>query len=294
MKPARSVFYVPGSNPKLLAKAGSIAADIVTFDLEDSVPTGEKMRARELVGDHLAAVAGTGTPVYCRINPWSSGLTEGDLEAVVGPHLSGVCLPKTEHPDDVERLAEALGRLEVERGLTEGHTEVQLLIESARGLMHCYEAGQVSPRVVALVFGALDFGRDMKVRPDSAARAVSYPRAFVAVAARACGRAAVDSVFPAYQDPQGFERDTIESRELGYQGRILIHPSQLAPAHRLYCASTEEVDWARRVVEVFERAAIPRGLGAVPLEGMMIDVPVYEAAQRIIERCGGQDLSTEA
>jgi len=294
MRPTRSVFYIPGSNPKLLAKAAGIAADIITFDLEDSVPAGEKLRARELVREHLAAIAGTGIPAYCRINPWPSGLTEGDLEAVVGPHLSGVCLPKTEHPDDVERLAEVLGRLESERGLAEGRTEVQLLIESARGLLHCYEAGQASPRVVALVFGALDFGRDMKVRPDSGARAVDYPRAFVAVAARACGRVAIDSVFPAYQDPEAFEKDTIESRELGYQGRILIHPSQLAPAHRLYCASTEEVDWARRVIEVFERVAIPRGLGAVPLEGVMIDVPVYEAAQRIIEHCPGQDPSTEA
>jgi citrate lyase subunit beta / citryl-CoA lyase len=293
MKPMRSVFYIPGNNPKMLAKAEGIRADVITLDLEDSVPVGEKARARELARAHLAPAGATGAQVYCRINCWGSGHTEQDLEAIVGPHLHGVCLPKADHPDEVIRLAEALSRLEAERGLPDGHTRVQLLIETARGLVHCFDAAQASSRVVALVFGALDFARDMGVRPESGAAVVAYPRAQVAVMARAARRAAIDSVFPGYRDPEGFERNTIESRELGFEGRIVIHPSQLAPAHRLYAPSSEELAWARKVVDVFERVAVPQGLGAVPLEGTMVDIPVYEAAQWLIQRWDGQELSTE-
>lgn len=289
MKPMRSVFYIPGNNPKLLGKIEGIRADVITLDLEDSVPAGEKARARELTRAHLASARSTGSLVYCRINCWASGLTEGDLEAIVGPDLDGVCLPKADHPEEVVRLAGVLSRLEGERDLPEGSTKIQLLIETARGLMHCFEAAQASPRVVALVFGALDFARDMGVRPESGAAVVAYPRALVAVTARACRRAAIDSVFPAYRDSEGFERDTIESRLLGYEGRIVIHPSQLAPAQKLYAPSSEECEWARKVVDVFERVAVPQGLGAVPLEGTMVDIPVYEAAQRVVRRCSGQE-----
>ena len=289
----RSVFYIPGNNPKLLGKAAGIRADAITLDLEDSVPAGEKARARELARAHLASAGSSGARVYCRLNCWASGLTEGDLEAIVGPDLNGVCLPKADHPEEVVRLAGVLSRLEGERGVPEGSTRIQLLIETARGLMHCYDAAQASPRVEALVFGALDFARDMGVRPEPGAAVVTYPRAHVAVAARASRRAAIDSVFPGYQDSEGFERNTIESRELGYEGRIVIHPSQLAPAHRLYAPSSEEVAWARKVVDVFERVAVPQGLGAVPLDGTMVDIPVYEAAQRVVLRCGREDQNTE-
>ncbi|MBM3695749.1 MAG: CoA ester lyase [Actinobacteria bacterium] len=294
MRPRRSVFYIPGNNPKLLGKAEGIRADVITLDLEDSVPMSEKPRARELTRAHLVPAGSSGAQVYCRINPWASGQTEVDLQAIVGPDLDGVCLPKADHPDEVVRLAEALSRLELERGVPEGSTQIQLLIETARGLMHCYDAAQASPRVEALLFGALDFARDMGVHPEPRAAVVAYPRAQVAVAARAARRTAIDSVFPGYQDPEGFEADTLLSRELGYEGRIVIHPAQLAPTHRLYAPSDEEIEWARQVVEVFEQVAMPQGLGAVPLEGTMVDIPVYEAARRLLCRRVDMDVRTEA
>ena len=156
MTPTRSVFFVPGGSERLLAKAPGIRADIVAFDLEDAVPPAGKPRARELVQEHLKAVA-PGTRAYCRVNAWETGLTDADLEGVVHDGLAGICLPKCEGPEDVRALDAALERLERSRGRAPGSVEVQLFVESARGLVHAYAAATASSRVRSLVFGSLDY-----------------------------------------------------------------------------------------------------------------------------------------
>jgi citrate lyase subunit beta/citryl-CoA lyase len=277
----RSVFFIPGGSEKLLAKAPGIAADVVSFDLEDSVPLPDKPRARELVRGHLTVV-GAGVQAYCRVNAWDTQLTDDDLDAVVHDGLEGVCLPKCRGPNDVQRLDTRLAELERRRGLAPGTVAIQLLIESALGLINAYASAVASPRVKSLIFGALDYARDMGVGLGGEGADLSYPRAFLAVAARAAGRLPIDHTFVDYTDLAGFERSTREGQRLGYAGRLLIHPGQIEPCHRVYSPSDRDIAWAEGVVAAFEAEALPRGLAAMSHEGKMADLATYESARSVL------------
>jgi citrate lyase subunit beta/citryl-CoA lyase len=277
----RSVFFIPGSTERLLAKAPAIRADVVAFDLEDAVPPAEKPRARELVRGHLRAV-GRGTRAFCRVNGWETGLTDADLEGVVGPGLAGICLPKCEGPEDVRALDASLERLERSRGLALGAVEIQAFVESARGLVRAYDAATSCRRVRSLAFGSLDYARDMGLGPEGRSAGLAHARAGLAVAARAAGCLPIDHVYPDFHDPEGFECSTREGRGLGYAGRLLFHPSQIEPCHRAFAPSDDEVAWAGRVVAAFEAEALPRGLAAISFEGTMADLATYEEARSVL------------
>jgi citrate lyase subunit beta/citryl-CoA lyase len=277
----RSVFFIPGGNEKLLAKAPAIRADVVAFDLEDAVPPVEKPRARELVRSHLGTV-GRGTRAFCRVNGWETGLTDADLEGVVGLGLAGICLPKCEGPEDVRALDASLERLERSGGLALGSVEIQLFVESARGLVRGYDAATSCRRVRSLVFGSLDYVRDMGLGPEGRSAGLAHARAGLAVAARAAGCLPIDHVYPDFHDVEGFERNTREGRGLGYAGRLLFHPSQIEPCHRAFAPSDDEVAWAARVVAAFEAEALPQGLAAISFEGRMADLATYEEARSVL------------
>ncbi len=277
----RSVFFIPGGTERLLAKAPGIRADVVAFDLEDAVPPAEKARARELVRGHLGTV-GPGTRAFCRVNGWGTGLTQADLEGVVHPGLAGICLPKCEDPEEVRALEASLERLEQSRGLAPGSVEIQLFVESARGLVRAYDTATCCRRVRSLVFGSLDYARDMGLGPEGRTAGLAYARAGLAVAARAAGCLPIDHVYADFHDSEGFERSTREGRGLGYAGRLLFHPSQIEPCHRVFAPSDDEVAWARRVTAVFEAEALPKGLAAIAFEGKMADLATYEEARSVL------------
>jgi len=153
----RSVFYVPGNNEKMVSKAPSIPADIITLDLEDSVPPAEKPKAREVTRENLKYAAKGGAEVYVRINNWETLLTNDDLEAVVHEGINGICLAKCGEPNHVIRLDWKLEELERRRGIPVGTIKVQLLIETAKGVIHAYQSAVASSRVNSLIFGAVKF-----------------------------------------------------------------------------------------------------------------------------------------
>ncbi|AKX93148.1 HpcH/HpaI aldolase/citrate lyase family protein [Neomoorella thermoacetica] len=278
----RSILYVPGNNPKMVAKAPTFPADIITLDLEDSVPPAEKENARKLIRENIKAVGANGSEVYVRINNWETEMTNDDLEAVVVEGLAGVTLAKCGHPDNVKRLDWKLEELERRRGLPVGSIKVSLLIETAKGVINAYESCIASPRVVSAIFGAVDYCKDMRVKLTSEATEQFYARAHVAVAARAAGIVAIDAPYVAYQDLEGFEKNIREGRQLGYEGRMIIHPSQIEICNRLYAPDPADVEWARGVVKVFEEEGIAKGKAAVSYNGKMVDTPVYLNAKDIL------------
>ncbi len=278
----RSILYIPGNSEKMVSKAPTFPADIITLDLEDSVPPAEKPKAREIVRENLKYAAQGGAEVYVRINNWETLLTNDDLEAVVHEGLNGVCLAKCGGPDHVRRLDWKLEELERRRGLPVGSIKIQLLIETAKGVINAYASAIESPRVNSLIFGAVDYTRDMRVKLTTEAEELKYARAHTAVAARAAGCIAIDYPFVAFQDMEAFEKDTVYGRSLGYEGRMLIHPSQIEPANRLYSPQPEDVEWAQGVVEAFEKEGLAKGLAAISYKGKMVDTPVYENAKTIL------------
>jgi citrate lyase subunit beta / citryl-CoA lyase len=279
----RSVFYVPGNNESFIQKAPSLAADIITLDLEDSVPPAEKPKARELSRQSLALAGSGGSTVYVRVNNWETLMTNDDLEAVVHPGLAGICLAKCGHPDDVKRLDWKLDELERRRGMPVGSVAIQILCETAKGVINAYPSVIASKRVNSLIFGAVDYTKDMRVKLTSEGVEQFYARSHVAVAARAAGCIAIDCPFVAFQDVEAFEKSTREGRQMGYEGRMLIHPNQIEPSNRIYSPSPEDVEWAKGVVEVFEKEGIAKGMAAVSYKGKMVDTPVYDNARTILK-----------
>ncbi len=280
----RSVFYTPSNNEKMVGKAPEIACDILTLDLEDSVPPAEKQKGREMVQVYLKSgrekqLAPT---LYVRVNNWETQMTNDDLEAIVQPGLDGVCLAKCGDAENVKRLDWKLEELEQRRGMEVGTVGIQLLIETAKGVMNAYPAACASPRVNSLIFGAVDFTKDMRVTLTSEGQEQLYARYHTAVAARAAGCIAIDCPFVDISDMEAFKKSTREGRQMGYGGRMLIHPSQIEPSHKIYTPSAEDVEWAEGVKKVFEEEGIAKGSAAVSYKGKMVDTPVYENALQIL------------
>ena len=271
----RSIMYVPGNNPKMVEKAPSIPADIITLDLEDSVPPSEKEAARKLVAEKLKYAGSGGAHFGTQPNNVTDML-------IVWEGLDGVTLAKTGHPDDVKRLDWKLEELERRRGIPVGTVKISMLLETAKGIMNAYECCMASSRNVNAIFGAVDYCRDMRVKLTSEAVEQMWGRAKMAIAARAAGIVAIDAPFVAYQDIPAFERNVMEGKQMGYEGRMIIHPSQVEPSNRLYAPDPADVEWANGVVKVFEEEGLAKGKAAVSYLGKMVDTPVYLNAKDIL------------
>lgn len=278
----RSVMYIPGNNPKMVAKAPEFPADIVTLDLEDSVPPAEKEAARKLVAENLKYAAQGGAQVFVRINNWETELTNDDLEAIVHEGLHGVTLAKTGCAADVQRLDWKLEELERRRGLEVGSVKISMLLETAKGIINAAECCLASKRNVNAIFGAVDYCRDMRVKLTNESVEQQYGRAHVAVACRAARIIAIDAPFVDFKNIEAFERNVAEGRQMGYEGRMIIHPGQIEPSNRMYSPDPADVEWAKGVVKVFEEEGIAKGKASVSYNGKMVDTPVYENARDIL------------
>jgi citrate lyase subunit beta / citryl-CoA lyase len=278
----RSVMYIPGNNPKMVAKAPEFPADIITLDLEDSVPPAEKEAARKLVAENLKYAGTNGAQVFVRINNWETELTNDDLEAIVWEGLHGVTLAKTGCAADVQRLDWKLEELERRRGLEVGSVKISMLLETAKGIINAAECCLASKRNVNAIFGAVDYCRDMRVKLTNDAVEQQYGRSHVAVACRAARIIAIDAPFVDFKNIEAFEKNVAEGRQMGYEGRMIIHPGQIEPSNRMYAPDPADVEWATGVVKVFEEEGIAKGKASVSYNGKMVDTPVYLNAQDIL------------
>ena len=278
----RSLLAVPAVVPRFIEKAHERGADLVCLDLEDSVPPAEKPAAREVLREALPKLPRTGHPLYVRVNALETGLLEEDLAAVVGPGLDGISLPKTHTSDIVRQVDAYLTVLEKERGLPVGKTKIIPWIETALGLVNAYQICSASPRVLGASFGAEDFATDMGVQRTKASKEIEYARFVVVTACRAARVLPIDTPEPDFTDLAHLEQDSRFARSLGYRGKFCIHPSQVEVCNRVFGPTPEEVEHARRVAAVYEEGE-RQGLGAVTLEGVMIDRPIYLRALHLLE-----------
>ena len=278
----RSMLFAPGNQRRKLERLGDFGADGIVIDLEDAVPAPAKDAARAAVRDALADL---GAPLVCvRVNAVASGMTPEDVDAAVAPGLDALVLPKA-GADEVAALDLLIAAAERRSGLPAGEIAVVPLIETARGVIEVERTAFASRRIAALAFGGVDLARDLDL-PDltgaNGGTALAYARGRLVTAARAAGLPRpVDGPTLAVRDLAAMETDSTASRELGYQGKICIHPAQVAIANRVFAPSVEEVAFARRVVEAFA-AAEAEGSATVVLDGTFVDIPVAAHAQRIL------------
>ena len=287
MKPIRTALFAPGSKQRVMEKALESEADAVIFDLEDSVALAAKTEARGLVAAQIQALAETGSPnkgIFVRTNAPDTGLLESDLEAVVRPGLDMIFLPKAETVDAVRDCAAMIERLEKMRGLKTESIEICLMIESALGVYRCFELIKASPRVTATCIGSArdgDLQTDLGCAWSIEGVELLYSRSKVLCDTRAAGAYPLDGVFSDLANEAGLLQDSILSARLGFLGRTPIHPKQIQPIRQAYAVPKEQVAYYQRVVEAFE-AAEKQGVGAIQLEGKLVDYAMYARAQRVL------------
>src|SRR5437763_9897757 len=279
----RSFLYVPANREKFLDKAMGLPADAFILDLEDSVPAPEKENARLGVKAYAPKIADH--RVWVRVNGFETGLTDADLDAVIGVKgIAGIFLPKVETRADVLRWDNVIAALEKARGLNVGSTRLVLSIESALGVLNAFDMSTTVARVASLSFGGAqdgDLNTDLGCTWSSDGPEMMTARGLALIAARAARfDSPLDGVFADVRDPEGFARDTALSRRLGYRGRKLIHPSQIEPCNRLYAPSQKELDYYTRVLEVFDKA-LAQGSASTTGDGKMIDVAVAKSERRV-------------
>lgn len=281
MELIRSIIFVPGNRPNMLERALGFNADIIMVDLEDSVPLAEKSTAARLAEEWVPRLRRIGRRVMVRVNSLDTGLTRDEVVAIAGPDLYGVSIGKPESVWDIQETDRILSGSESSAGLERGTFKLIPWIENARAVMAVQQIAAASPRVIAVAFGAEDYTNDLGVRRTDTGEEVYFPRASVAVAARAVGVAALDSPFGRYRDLEGLHQDAQAARQLGYTGKFAIHPSQLDVINQTFSPSPDEIEYARQVVEAWNRAEA-EGRGSVGLDGQMIDVPVVKRAQNVL------------
>lgn len=280
----RTLLFVPGNNRRFIEKAKSLNADIICFDLEDSVPLKEKQIARDMVSEELAKRNDFGvSSVYVRINSYESYSAIGDLNAIVSDEIEGLVVPKVNDSREVNHLSLKLAELEHKKAMSK-KMKIMASIESALGLINSYSIATADPRVNMLVFGVFDFLYDMRLDYVQDGMEYSFARAKIPIDARAAGIGAIDAIWQKVDDLTGLIRDSTAAKRLGYQGKCIIHPKQLLPVTRVFIPSNNEIDWARKVVEALgETMERGRGKGAVAVDGKMVDAVHYKHAKSILD-----------
>lgn len=279
----RTWMFVPGHRERMIAKALGLNSDAIMLDIEDGVAPNEKETARRLIAEALGRPPG-GPARYVRINAIGHPRMHADLEAVVRPGLDGLVLPKVERPEEVLRVDALLREREPALGIAADSIRLLVAIESPRGLLNAAAIAACSPRVIGLMFGAEDFGREigLPTTREGEARDLLYARSALVVAAAAAHVQAVDGVWPDLSDPEGLWRFARQSRRLGFSGMSLIHPSQIDPINAVFSPSPEEIEYSSRVVQAYEEA-VARGDGSIALGGQLIDLPIVARARRTLE-----------
>jgi len=280
----RSLLFIPGNNERFLKKSIKLQADILCFDLEDSVPSNEKEAARNLVARYLASRQGENDSfIYVRINSFDSGLVDGDLERIVMNGLDGIVLPKIGNSEEVTQIIHKIDAIVSKRKLTSG-IRIIPSIETAKGVVNANSIASSHKNVTALVFGVFDYLYDMNIDVEyDDFVSYNYARSKIPVDARAAGIDALDGIWQNVNDIDGLMKDAAIAKKLGYSGKTLIHPSHINPVHDIFRPTKKQIEWAKKVLaalqDTFEKGNVR---GAKLLEGKMIDAVHYKQAKAVI------------
>ena len=283
LPPWRSLLFVPANVPKFIDKAHQRGADAIVLDLEDSIPQGEKAAARERVSSAAEQLSARGVDVVVRVNA-SLRLVAPDLEAVASPAVRAVCVPKVNGAAQLQWISEALGELEIERGIPQGTIRLIAMIESVGALSRREEIATSTRRLAAMTLGTEDFAASAGIAPE--ADALLYPCQQVVFAVAAIEAAGITPLgfvgsIAQYRDLEAFRSTIRRSRQLGFRGALCIHPAQVAIMNEGFAPSQEELAEARGIIDAYERA-LAAGRGSAEYNGRMLDAPVVARAKEVL------------
>ena len=280
----RTALFVPGNRPDRIEKAFNTEADVIIIDLEDAVPLSEKEICRSNVREKVAQYADR--MILVRVNALGSPFIKGDLNETVIKGVSGIILPKVEKTDDIHDINKLLLEVEKKRSLPEGSIRLFPLIESAAAVQHVYDivSTKTKPeRIYTVMFGAADYTLDMRIEMTMGGTELYYARSKIAIACRAAGIAPpIDTPFMIdLKNTEALLSDARRAKELGFQGKLVIHPQQIEPCNRVFSPTAEEIAWAEKIVQAFEEAEAS-DTAVIQLEGKFIDYPVVKRSRDIL------------
>lgn len=277
IRPRRSALYMPGSNTRALEKAKTLSTDVVIFDLEDAVAPEAKVSAREQV---MAAIASGGygnRELVVRINGLDTPWGAEDLAQAIDAVPDAILIPKVSSARQLDEAGTAL----------EGAPDIRLwaMIETPLAILNLREiaaaASEPRMRLSCLVMGTNDLAKETRAELDASRTAALYWLSTVVTAARAYGIEVLDGVYNAFKDLDGFRRECLQGRQLGMDGKTLIHPDQIAIANEVFSPTAEEVTWARKIIAAFAEPQ-NQGKGAITVDGRMVELLHAEAARRTV------------
>ena len=276
----RSLIFVPGNNPRFLEKAKKIQADIVCFDLEDSVPDNEKTSARKLIKNALKSRSEYSSSIFVRTNSPLSGKISSDLKEIIQKGIDGIVIPKVNNISELKKIQKILSGLEKSKKLK----PIQIIpsIESAEGVVNSYQIASFGKRVTAIVFGIFDLLNDLGVEYTKDSPGGKYSRYKIPVDAAAAGIAAIDGIWQDLNDLKGLQKDCNFGKSVGYTGKSVIHPDQISMVHKSFYPNKTEISWAEKVCNVYLKST-KKGKGATTVDGKMIDEVHYKQAKALLD-----------
>jgi len=270
IRPRRSVLYMPGSNARAMEKARNLAADALILDLEDAVSPDAKEIARMQVCEAAKSRAFGSREVVIRINALETPWGEADLPAVLDARPDAILIPKVSRAADLQNIDAVAGGM-----------ALWAMIETPRAILDIGDIAGSSRNLACLVMGTNDLLKDMGGKPLRSRENLTTALSLCVLAARAHNLAAIDGVFNNIADAEGFQAECLRARAFGFDGKTLVHPSQIAPCNEVFAPSGEEVELARRIIAAFD---LPEnsGKGAIALDGKMVERLHAEAARRTL------------
>jgi len=282
MKILRSLLFIPGNRPDMLAKANKYSPDAFIPDMEDSVPLSEKRNARKHINEVMENLLSLGVPIIPRINSLNSGLAYEDIKVALTHKVFGISVGKVSSSRDINKLSEIIAVAEVNHGYEIGSTKLVIWIETAESIINVREIAMASPRILALAFGAEDYTNDMAINRRSDDSEIIFARHCVAVAARSANLLALDTPYFEFKNNEGLKADVGTAKSIGFTGKFAIHPDQIEAINNGFIPSAEEIEYSKHIVNEYQKA-VKLGKGAIGLDGLVIDVPVVKRAQAVID-----------
>jgi citrate lyase subunit beta/citryl-CoA lyase len=276
LRPRRSVLYMPGANERALEKAKTLATDALILDLEDSVAPDAKAAARERVCAAAASDAYGLREVTIRVNGLDTEWHADDLRAAAQAGPAAVVVPKVNSAADVHAIESAL-----EAVGAPDHTTIWAMVETPIAKLNAYEIASASERLSVLVMGTNDLAKELHAEHVPGRAPLLTGLGLALLAARAAGKVILDGVYNDVRNLEGFEAECLQGRQMGFDGKTLIHPGQLEPCNRIFAPSADEVAQSQRIIEAFAEAQ-RAGRGVVTVDGLMIENLHVDNARRIL------------
>jgi citrate lyase beta subunit len=280
---------MPGDSRRKVEKSTQLPADSIVLDLEDAVAPDNKATARQITRESLANLDFGPRERLVRVNAWPSGHLQADVTETIAGRPDGYIIPKVDSAEDLRAARDFIAAQAVRTGLDPAAIALLAIVETAKGVMNLREIAQLGAPLQALIFGADDLAADIGALRTPSSLEVLYARSAVVIAAAANGLQPIDIVFFDLNDLTGLEEECRFGRQLGYIGKMVIHPRQLEVVNRAFSPTAEEIARAHRILQAAQEHAAG-GLGAFALDGRMVDGPIIKQAERVIARAKAAGL----